>query len=139
MLNAALEAPQAHRRDALIEFIKGLLAVPFVLHSQPTASNNASVKEMETEARRRYREIMRDIEGLVNDHSMLRLMRCVCGGMRVLMHLCSCVRCGGETGAFEIAVFSAVGGTVLHAAAAGEGIRSAGPTASDLVAAVRGT
>lgn len=70
MLNAAHPSvPQAHRRDALIEFIKGLLAVPFVLHSQPTASSAASFAAAAAEAHRRYREIMRDVEGLVNDHS----------------------------------------------------------------------
>ncbi|KAF8246266.1 IMP-specific 5-nucleotidase [Wilcoxina mikolae CBS 423.85] len=63
-----LQVSQAHRRDALIEFIKGLLAVPFVLHSQPTAASAASFADMATESHRRYREIMRDIEGLVNDH-----------------------------------------------------------------------
>jgi len=61
---------KAHRRDALIEFIKGLLAVPFVLHSQPTAAaGDASFRVMAVEARRRYREIMKDVEELINDHS----------------------------------------------------------------------
>jgi hypothetical protein len=69
-LKSASKETQAHRRDALIEFIKGLLAVPFVLHSQPTASNNALVSEMAAESHRRYREIMKDIEQLINDHSM---------------------------------------------------------------------
>ncbi|PWW75523.1 IMP-specific 5-nucleotidase [Tuber magnatum] len=62
-------ALKAHRRDALIEFIKGLLAVPFVLHSQPTAvAGDASFRAMAVEARRRYREIMKDVEELINDH-----------------------------------------------------------------------
>ncbi|KAL0633482.1 IMP 5'-nucleotidase [Maublancomyces gigas] len=62
-------ALKAHRRDALIEFIKGLLAVPFVLHSQPTAvAGDASLPDMAIEARRRYREIMKDVEELINDH-----------------------------------------------------------------------
>ncbi|KAH0602260.1 uncharacterized protein H6S33_000627 [Morchella sextelata] len=62
-------ALKAHRRDALIEFIKGLLAVPFVLHSQPTAvAGDASLPNMAIEARRRYREIMKDVEELINDH-----------------------------------------------------------------------
>lgn len=61
---------KAHRRDALIEFIKGLLAVPFVLHSQPTTiAGDASFGTMAVEARRRYREIMKDVEELINDHS----------------------------------------------------------------------
>ncbi|RPB16939.1 IMP-specific 5-nucleotidase [Morchella conica CCBAS932] len=62
-------ALKAHRRDALIEFIKGLLAVPFVLHSQPTAvAGDVSLPNMAIEARRRYREIMKDVEELINDH-----------------------------------------------------------------------
>jgi IMP and pyridine-specific 5'-nucleotidase len=52
--------------------IKGLLAVPFVLHSQPTAifePQNDSTDKMTTGAQRRYVEIMRDVEELINDHS----------------------------------------------------------------------
>ncbi len=52
---------------------KGLLAVPFVLHSQPTAvyeESRGNVTQMASTAHRRYAEIMRDVEGLINDHSM---------------------------------------------------------------------
>lgn len=55
-----------------IEWVKGLLAVPFVLHSQPTAvfePRRESVDQMATGAHRRYAEIMRDVEELINDHS----------------------------------------------------------------------
>ncbi|RPB23497.1 IMP-specific 5-nucleotidase [Terfezia boudieri ATCC MYA-4762] len=62
-------ALKAHRRDALIEFIKGLLAVPFVIHSQPTATaDDISLPEMAAHAHRRYTEIMKDVEVLINDH-----------------------------------------------------------------------
>ncbi|PSN66919.1 IMP-specific 5'-nucleotidase-like protein 1 [Corynespora cassiicola Philippines] len=64
-------ALKTHRRDQLIEWIKGLLAVPFVLHSQPTAvfePNGESVEKMANVAQRRYAEIMRDVEDIVNDH-----------------------------------------------------------------------
>lgn len=67
-------ALKTHRRDQLIEWIKGLLAVPFVLHSQPTAawdehgSSSKLVARMASTAQRRYAEIMRDVEGLINDH-----------------------------------------------------------------------
>ncbi|KAF2473113.1 IMP-specific 5'-nucleotidase-like protein 1 [Lindgomyces ingoldianus] len=64
-------ALKTHRRDQLIEWIKGLLAVPFVLHSQPTAvfePNGQSVDQMSSVAQRRYAEIMRDVEELINDH-----------------------------------------------------------------------
>lgn len=54
-----------------IEWIKGLLAVPFVLHSQPTAAyedRGDILTKMASTAHRRYAEIMRDVEELINDH-----------------------------------------------------------------------
>ena len=57
-------ALKTHRRDQLIEWIKGLLAVPFVLHSQPTAAydNRQNVLDkMVFMAHRRYREIFGDV------------------------------------------------------------------------------
>lgn len=54
------------------EWIKGLLAVPFVLHSQPTGvfeSRNGTIGEMAEIAHRRYAEIMQDIEDMIDDHS----------------------------------------------------------------------
>lgn len=62
--------PQSHRRDQLIEWIKGLLAVPFVLHSQPTAVYEADrdAGKASSETRRRYAEILHDVEDLINDH-----------------------------------------------------------------------
>jgi IMP and pyridine-specific 5'-nucleotidase len=51
--------------------IKGLLAVPFVLLSQPTNihdSDKPSVSEMAKSAHARYAQIMRDVEELVVDH-----------------------------------------------------------------------
>lgn len=47
------------------------MAVPFVLHSQPTASYDEHgdvVAKMASTAHRRYAEIMRDVEDLINDH-----------------------------------------------------------------------
>ncbi|KAF2644824.1 IMP-specific 5'-nucleotidase-like protein 1 [Massarina eburnea CBS 473.64] len=64
-------ALKTHRRDQLIEWIKGLLAVPFVLHSQPTAvfePTDKSVDHMAAQTQRRYAEIMRDVEEIINDH-----------------------------------------------------------------------
>ncbi|KAI0384524.1 IMP-specific 5-nucleotidase [Hypomontagnella monticulosa] len=67
-------ALKTHRRDQFIEWIKGLLAVPFVLYSQPTGIfetngfNGSSTTQMSEEAHRRYAEIMRDIEVMVDDH-----------------------------------------------------------------------
>ncbi|KAH7139348.1 IMP-specific 5'-nucleotidase-like protein 1 [Dendryphion nanum] len=64
-------ALKTHRRDQLIEWIKGLLAVPFILHSQPTAvfePNGQSVDQMAAIAQRRYAEIMKDVEEIINDH-----------------------------------------------------------------------
>ncbi|KAJ9620510.1 IMP 5'-nucleotidase [Taxawa tesnikishii (nom. ined.)] len=64
-------ALKTHRRDQLIEWIKGLLAVPFVLLSQPTAvfePNRPSIAEMAASAHERYAQIMGDVEDLINDH-----------------------------------------------------------------------
>ncbi|KAI1501603.1 IMP-specific 5-nucleotidase [Biscogniauxia marginata] len=64
-------ALKTHRRDQFIEWIKGLLAVPFVLYSQPTGVFTAggfSVTQMSEEAHRRYAEIMRDVEVMLDDH-----------------------------------------------------------------------
>ena len=53
------------------EWIKGLLAVPFVIHSQPTGVFEATgtVGQMAEEAHRRYAEIMQDVERMIDDHS----------------------------------------------------------------------
>ncbi|KAH8660779.1 IMP-specific 5'-nucleotidase-like protein 1 [Tricladium varicosporioides] len=64
-------ALKTHRRDQFIEWIKGLLAVPFVLHSQPTGvfeTRSSSVQQMAEEAHRRYAEIMQDVEVMIDDH-----------------------------------------------------------------------
>ncbi|ESZ90723.1 imp-specific 5'-nucleotidase-like protein [Sclerotinia borealis F-4128] len=53
------------------EWIKGLLAVPFVLHSQPTGvfeSRKGTIGEMAEIAHRRYAEIMQDVEDMIDDH-----------------------------------------------------------------------
>ncbi|PSS03281.1 IMP-specific 5-nucleotidase [Coniella lustricola] len=70
-------ALKTHRRDQLIEWIKGLLAVPFVLHSQPhgifqSDTRAPSLEHMAEEAARRYAEIMRDVEVMIDDHMALQ-------------------------------------------------------------------
>ncbi|KAK5718409.1 IMP 5'-nucleotidase [Elasticomyces elasticus] len=64
-------ALKTHRRDQLIEFIKGLLAVPFVLLSQPTATygdDRTAVDAMVVNAQARYGQIMLDMEGMIEEH-----------------------------------------------------------------------
>lgn len=64
-------ALKTHRRDQFIEWIKGLVAVPFVLLSQPTASIAASAdatRKTSEAAHERYAQIMSDVEGLISDH-----------------------------------------------------------------------
>ncbi|KAI9663337.1 MAG: IMP 5'-nucleotidase [Alyxoria varia] len=63
-------ALKTHRRDQFIEWIKGLLAVPFVLHSQPTTVFEDTEEDAATvnTAVRRYGEIMLDVEALITDH-----------------------------------------------------------------------
>ncbi|KAI5464016.1 IMP-specific 5'-nucleotidase [Mariannaea sp. PMI_226] len=62
-------ALKTHRRDQFIEWLKGLLAVPFVLYSQPNGvfGDGPSVTQMAEEAHRRYAEIMRDVELMIDD------------------------------------------------------------------------
>ncbi|WYZ45553.1 hypothetical protein EsH8_VIII_000869 [Colletotrichum jinshuiense] len=64
-------ALKTHRRDQFIEWIKGLLAVPFVLYSQPTGvfdTKATSIARMAEESHRRYAEIFRDVEHMIDDH-----------------------------------------------------------------------
>ncbi|KAK1991571.1 IMP-specific 5'-nucleotidase [Colletotrichum falcatum] len=64
-------ALKTHRRDQFIEWIKGLLAVPFVLYSQPTGvfdKKATSIARMAEESHRRYAEIFRDVEHMIDDH-----------------------------------------------------------------------
>ncbi|WEW59202.1 IMP 5'-nucleotidase [Emydomyces testavorans] len=54
-----------------IEWIKGLLAVPFVLHSQPAAvykEHSQNLAHLAERTHNRYVEIMRDVEHLINEH-----------------------------------------------------------------------
>lgn len=45
--------------------------MPFVLYSQPTGvfGDDTNVAKMAEEAHRRYAEIMRDVELMIDDHS----------------------------------------------------------------------
>ncbi|KAJ2329089.1 IMP 5'-nucleotidase, partial [Coemansia sp. RSA 2681] len=66
---------RAHKRDSLIEFIKGMLLTPFVLHSQPAAKQTHETKQVlkaenahEVENAQRYAEIFASIEELIEEH-----------------------------------------------------------------------
>lgn len=52
---------------------QALLAVPFVLHSQPAGifdgEDDGVVIDMASHAHRRYAEIMYDVEQMITDHS----------------------------------------------------------------------
>lgn len=61
----------------VLEFIKGLLGVPFVLHSQPTGvfeHRDGSVAQMAERTHNRYAEIMKDVEDMIDDHSKLSVI-----------------------------------------------------------------
>ncbi|EFQ29513.1 IMP-specific 5'-nucleotidase [Colletotrichum graminicola M1.001] len=71
MTDDCSDALKTHRRDQFIEWIKGLLAVPFVLYSQPTGvfdKKATSIARMAEESHRRYAEIFRDVEHMIDDH-----------------------------------------------------------------------
>lgn len=59
---------KSHRKDELIEWIKGLLAVPFVLHS-------ASADESRAVIRQRYADVFRAVEGMVQDEVDISLQQ----------------------------------------------------------------
>ena len=62
----------------MIEWIKGLLAVPFVLHSQPTViyqEDSENLVAVAADTHQRYAEIFRDVESLIRDHSTFSLFR----------------------------------------------------------------
>ncbi|KAJ1940440.1 IMP 5'-nucleotidase [Linderina macrospora] len=71
---------RAHKRDNLIEFIKGMLLTPFVLHAQPKPVTQSELTELAhspLQRRRslameenafRYAEIMGNIQTLIDEH-----------------------------------------------------------------------
>jgi IMP and pyridine-specific 5'-nucleotidase len=68
-------APNALLLSSSPEWIKGLLAVPFVLYSQPTGAlegQGIGIDLMKEEAHRRYGEILKDVEAMIDDHSKAR-------------------------------------------------------------------
>ena len=76
LLETSLIPPHIHQARNLLtpgaEWVKGLLAVPFVLYSQPTGAFDPeahNVNQATEEAHRRYAEIMRDVEVMLDDHS----------------------------------------------------------------------
>lgn len=92
---------RAHKRDPLIEFIKGMLMTPFLLHSKPrekplSSDDNPTLEEgaesltgkglptFMDDNLRRYTEIMRNVEEMINvslhgDRQALGVEQCVCG------------------------------------------------------------
>ena len=54
---------KSHRRDELIEWIKGLLVVPFVLVRELANVHGQNI------VRDRYSGVFKDVEGLIDDHS----------------------------------------------------------------------
>ncbi|CAN6605897.1 IMP-specific 5'-nucleotidase 1 [Trichomonascus vanleenenianus] len=66
-------ALKSHRRDEFIEWIKGLLAGPFVLHAGSVNSFQIGEdSKSNAEARRRYAEIFFDIERLIENQIYLQ-------------------------------------------------------------------
>ncbi|CAK7224702.1 IMP 5'-nucleotidase [Sporothrix curviconia] len=70
-------ALKSHRRDQFIEWVKGLLISPFVLFSQPAGDFedvDAVFAANTAEVRRRYAEIMRGIEAMIDEHRQLQTL-----------------------------------------------------------------
>ncbi len=67
--SSSTRCPSANRWLVALEWIKGLLAVPFVLCSQPTGVLQSDGDDSTAlEAHRRYAEILRDVETMIDDH-----------------------------------------------------------------------
>ena len=60
---------KSHRRDELIEWIKGLLVVQFVLVRE-LPFTTANVQSDENLVRDRYSSVFADVEGLIDDHGI---------------------------------------------------------------------
>jgi len=78
-LTLIFEAPPSSKLQSNSNKRQGLLAVPFVLNSQPAVEYDEkhahSLDTMARSARQRYAEIFRDVEDLILDHSELRPQR----------------------------------------------------------------
>ncbi|RIB28395.1 IMP-specific 5'-nucleotidase 1 [Gigaspora rosea] len=69
-------ALRAHKRDPFIEFIKGMLMTPFVLHAKPIPPKGASTDKDDINVEEnlmdanvsRYCDILTSIEELINEH-----------------------------------------------------------------------
>jgi len=65
---------KSHRRDEFIEWIKGLLVIPFVLArdlaAKPENGDGGSEYEDKT-IKHRYSSVFSDVEALIEDHSLL--------------------------------------------------------------------
>ncbi|KAJ1722952.1 IMP 5'-nucleotidase [Coemansia erecta] len=68
---------RAHKRDHLVEFIKGMLLTPFVLHAQPQPQQTPALLLDEQHAQeanaQRYAEIFASIEELIDEHRALQV------------------------------------------------------------------
>jgi len=60
---------KSHRRDEFIEWIKGLLVVPFVLVRDVPSKSDFESENNENAVKNRYACVFSDVEGLIEDHS----------------------------------------------------------------------
>lgn len=58
---------KSHRKDGFIDWIKGLLAAPFVLHAVSHDGDDNDELATTQRVRSQYAEIFKDIESLVSD------------------------------------------------------------------------
>ncbi|KAJ2785561.1 IMP 5'-nucleotidase [Coemansia interrupta] len=67
---------RAHKRDHLVEFIKGMLLTPFVLHAQPQPQPQPQLLLLDERVQeanaQRYAEIFASIEELIDEHRALQ-------------------------------------------------------------------
>jgi hypothetical protein len=118
---------KSHRRDELIEWIKGLLVVPFVLVRElPSTIDN--VASQESIVKDRYASVFSDVEGLIEDHSIHFLGFWADN---------SCASREGHTYAVKVEDVGSYNRSVLHAIASQKGVPHNGTSTSHLATSFR--
>jgi len=121
---------KSHRRDELIEWIKGLLVVPFVLVRElPSTFDN--VTSQESMVKDRYASVFSDVEGLINDHSI------VSHGQIWLTN--SCASRKGYSDAIKVEDVGSYDRSLLHTITSQKSVSHNGTSTSHLATSLRRT
>jgi hypothetical protein len=112
--------------------------VPFVLHSQPAAAydrTSGNLTGMAAVVKRRYAEIMRDVEDLINDHSELQTW--AWRESKLMAEFCSKAPKGRDSCSIKTQAASPRRRDLLHVTSAGGGFSFPGQPPKDKLPAIR--